>query len=234
MRPSLIGLIFIVSFSSMLGQQGHESWSEGKSVLSRRICIENTGEDKIRLKDTGIVWLLPEIFSSTRVPAGISVVYTNDGNSPSHDYSPTRLCLENILDEVVRVHQDYGWKIENEVVNVFPNVDSPVLNVRVKNFAVVDVTAHEALKTLTETNEFRIFVENQGLREGDSTLSRQTQRKESNRVTMELYNPSVREVLNEIVRQDKEMVWIYIESRPPATSDRLAWYKLSLTRFRPK
>ena len=206
---NLISWMLVVAFCSGISsaQIRQRCVVSNGDILDRQVCDSN-----IKWKDSHIVWLLPRVFSSAKVPAGISIIFTHSGEEEkSLDFTPQNLILRNILDTVVLIQPQYQWKEENGVINVFPLVDYPILETRIAEFKSEGVTKSELIEKLLETDIFRNHLKENNLREEDSTGFFTTTNIKPKKYSLNLENATIREILNEIVRLDGNSTWMYGE-----------------------
>ena len=164
---NLILLFLTVIFLSDIsfGQTTEDCPDPEGFVLDRQVC-NNT---KIRWKDSHILWLLPEVFRSTNVPAGISVSFSKaDKVDLLNDLTPNSFTLREVLNKVITVQTQYFWKEDKGVVNVYPLEDYPILETTIKEFSVENATEGESFRKLLETEEFKQYIKSKNLREQDS------------------------------------------------------------------
>jgi hypothetical protein len=134
----------------------------------------------------------------------------------------------------------YRWEEARGVVNVLPAAPLPLLDVRVGEFRAENLNVKEMLAALEATPDFKAGLAALHLTEpkpptdggfifiiGGGGKPVEPGKKFSARVR----DASVREVLNEIVRQDGCAVWSYKEWTPSAGVTKRAgerWYTLGL------
>lgn len=225
MSKSLITLFLLLTFLSVtsLGQTKQDCLDFEGGILDRQVC--NT---KIRWKDSHILWLLPDVFYSTNVPAGISVnFYKADEDELLNDFTPNSFVLRDILNKVITVQPQYFWKEENGVVNIYPLEDYSILRTTIKTFSIENSTKGEAIGKLLETAEFKHYLESKNLREQDTIIHGGVSTKTPKRYSFTLKNATVREILNEIVRRDGNSTWIYQEYDTKNENEITHIYKLS-------
>lgn len=118
------------------------------------------------------------------------------------DYSLRDLTLRRALNLLVQNDPDYKWTTSDGVINFIPSEGS-LLDIRISSFVVSDVdifAAAEALTAAIPQPEFR-----QALLE--SNRRRVYYGKYAPRLNINMVNPTLRECLNELVRQDGFTDW---------------------------
>jgi len=209
MRKNLISSGLLIVFCSVIsfGQIKQNCSASEVNILDRQICNPN-----IRWKDSHIVWLLPQVFYSVNVPAGISVVYPKEsGKETLQDFMPNSFVLREVLNRVITVQPQYAWKEENGVINIYPNEDYSVLETRIQYFKLENETVSDALNRIHKTSEFKNYIQENNLREEDTTFFGTGDSEKAKRFSFDLKNSTIREILNEIVKANGKGTWIYAE-----------------------
>lgn len=215
-------IILIVCCSAIaFGQDKQNCAASEELILDRGICDET-----IDWKDSAFDRLLPQIFRAVKVPAGISVDFS-EKSATSPDFTPESFILRDILNKIVTVQPQYHWTVENGVLNLSPIYDYAVLDLRLRSFKLENGTAGDALKQLEETPEFGNHIRESQLRMEDTPIHGFGRTEESNRFSIELTEPSIREVLNAIVSKNGGGTWMYGEN---VSSNKQNTYRLGIYR----
>ncbi|HMS42282.1 MAG TPA: hypothetical protein PKE69_18760 [Pyrinomonadaceae bacterium] len=188
---------------------GQTAKVEVVSILDRQV-------NQSELDDEEIIPALMKSFYSTKVPAGVSGVfrdYTKDEFEPKLNLSSKKLSLRDVLKEVTTLETRYQWKEENGVINVYPINDYPILDTVIAEFYLENKTKENLLSELLNTKEFQEYLKKNQLSVFpfqiiSGLLGKQVK---TRRFTINLKNVTVREILNEIVRQNGKSTWIYKE-----------------------
>lgn len=190
-------------------------------------CVIQEG-NVLERKDCGIVWenkefswAVGDIFMQTDVPSGISVAFENAGGEEIIiDSNPTDFIVKNLLDEIIKFDTRYRWKETDGVINVFPRDEHPILDVRIAKFKVEKAEARELREKLVQTKEFQKYLKAENLvdkvpdpenKYGSLFIGAAGKSSERHKITLDLKNATVREILNAIVRQRGYSTWLYSE-----------------------
>ncbi len=197
--------LFICSVS--FGQARQICPVSEKNSLDRKVC-----DSKIKWKDSHIVWLLPDVFYSVKVPAGISIIFNKDSEEePLQNFTPNSFVLRDVLNKIITVQSQYQWKEEDGVINVYPTNDYPVLDIRISDYQLENGTVADALEKLLETSEFENHLKENHLFEEDSVIHGGTESQRQKQFSIKLQNSTIREILNEIVKANETGTWMYGE-----------------------
>lgn len=206
---NLTTVLLTITFLSVVafGQAKKNCDISKENILARQVC-----NDEIKWKDSHIIWILPRIFNSVNVPAGISIEFKKAGQKDElNDFTPESFILRDILNKVSIVQNQYLWKEVNGVVNIYPIKDYSILDIIIKEFSVKDITRGEAIGKILETNEFKQYIKSKNMREADTSFFGGNFSKPVKNISFDLKNATVREILNEIVRKNGNSTWIYRE-----------------------
>ena len=230
-RYQIVWSFLILVFSNVsLPQTSQDCGVSNGPVLARQVCDADIRNAKVSWGKTHIIWLLPRVFSSVKTPAGISLKYPRTPElDPLCDFTPNSFILRDILDKAITVQPQYKWSEENGVINVTPLDDYPILGTHIKKFRGVNITRTEALNQLLNLKNFERYFVGNGLREGDDVFIGPTGRMAEKKISIDLRNVTVTDVLNEIVRQDGNSMWIYSEMETQNTEDTVRYYKLTIS-----
>lgn len=210
MRVYLISLLFLITVIPFVAF-GQTVRNGNNSISDKEI-----DESELRFENQDIVSALMRSFSSTKVPAGVSQIfrdYTETEDEPTINFSSGNLSLGKILTEITRLEPRYQWKEENGVINVYPTNDYPILDTVISEFYFENKTKGELLFELLNTKEFQEYLKGNQLSVVPFQIISGLRGKqvETRKFTTNLKNVTVREILNEIVRQNGKSTWIYKE-----------------------
>lgn len=158
-----------------------------------------------------------DIFKSTDTRAGIVFAKNEDIDEEKHILQPQSLILKDLLDSFVKVKSEYSWKEENGVINVLSKNDYSILETRISEFNVEKALPSKLRETFLQTSEFQAYLKERNLVDkvgdgGFGTIGIVGKISERHKVTIALKNATVREILNEIVRQrGYSTCWSYRE-----------------------
>lgn len=201
--------------------------TETKIIELPKGCITQTG-NVLERRNCDIEWkdeLFPnavtDIFWFTWIPSGISVAFENSlGDEIKINYKPSDFTVKSLLDEIVKFDKRYRWQETDGVINVFPQNDYPILDARVAEFKVEKATPKQLREKLVGTTEFQNYLKAKNLadripgdesRRGWMYITVAGALAERHKVSLDLKNATVREILNAIVRQRGYSIWTYRE-----------------------
>lgn len=210
-RRTFLTIVLLVAITQVATPLAHSS--RGGAHDLQQMTIEN-----LELKASNIVLLLSEMATQKKIPIGLEV-------SPADDLTQTKTIrlqikhgtLADALNSIVKQNPLYTWRIQDEVVNVFPvesNRDSflrDVLETKLAKFSIQrgvsrlsvrqSLTAAPAIKTvLTQHN---VFPDHQSFMSRDvAPLGRE--------YDLDASNISVSALLNQIVRESQTKFWIVL------------------------
>jgi hypothetical protein len=147
-------------------------------------------------------------FSHAKIPGGV-VRIANCSHSDPEATINDAVSMKDLLDLLKLKSPEYSWKVDRGVVNVIPETGFPVpLDIPISDFHVKDVTALEAFNQLVNRSDLKAAFESRGLFQG-LELNGGGFPISKARITLDLKNVSLLEVLNSIVRADGRAVWGY-------------------------
>lgn len=208
MSKNLISLLLLIITIPVFAF-GQTAKVEVVSILDRQINQSELDEEEI-------IPALMKSFYSTKVPAGVSGVfrdYTKDEFEPKLNFSLKQLSLRDVLAEITTLETRYQWKEENGVINVYPTTDYLILDTVIPEFYFENKTKEILLSELLNTKEFQEYLKENQLSVVPFQIISGLRGKqvETRKFTTNLKNVTVREILNEIVRQNGKSTWIYKE-----------------------
>lgn len=202
-------IIWTASFSS--GQKVKQrSWScpiEKVPILERKVCDPNFEWDSATITE-----VMMKALSTTDTPGGVSLLF-NQNESASLKIEPSSMALRDVLNAVISVKPKYRWIEDNGVINLFPTENYPLLNERVAKFNVENETMNGLLYELKQTKEFQSALEkyNLSVPSGPFFCCGLQSSSPPRQFTIKMKDASIKEILNEIVRQNGKSTWLYYE-----------------------
>ncbi len=202
-QAALITLIIANSpfTSAQSGKQLNENLDRhGLPMSSRETSISNTLSYALR---------------RANLPGGIVVSSYCEGVR-THSLKPANDTLRALLDAAAAAEPDYGWTVDNGVVNWIPRYDeSKFLNTTITKLEISDAqttsAALEELLTLPEVQKQARF--ELGVRTVTGGLygyNVSGKKVETKRISVSARALTVREALNAIARADGNGIWILI------------------------
>jgi|SRR5829696_1994197 len=187
--------------------------------------------DNLELKASNIHLLLSELSDQKKIPIGVEV-------SPQDDLSrkkTIRLQIEHgtlgdALNSIVKQNPLYTWKIQDEVVNVFP-VETKrdpllrdVLETKLGKFSIPrGMTRFDLRQTLGKVPEIKtLLTQHKVVPENQSFMSRDFVPL-GRGYGLEVSNVSVSVLLNQVVRESQTKYWIVLRY-----GDRKQYFVLNL------
>lgn len=213
MRLSQALAILLLIFASFgISAEPSPSVEVTQDLLSRPI-------DNLDLEATNIGRLLDRFSFQTKIPIGLEV-------SSDDDLSATKKrmrleikhgTLRDVLDSVVKQNPLYEWKIEDQVVNVFPKdanrdaVLKEVLETKLDRFSVYrNMTRFTFRQALTTTPPVKqLLLQHNVLPDNQSFMSRDFVPLGRN-YTLEASNLSVASLLNRVIRESETKSWLVL------------------------
>jgi hypothetical protein len=187
---------------------------EGVKVLERNGCA-------VEWENKSFFEAVKSIFWHSSSPSGISIAFENAGeNVFKFAKNPQSFVVEDLLNEVIKYDSHYQWKEIDGVINVFPGNDYSILDIRIEEFKFEKLSPTELRKKLLETKEFQQYLKTRNLidkvpdpenKHGFINMSFIGRQNPRNKISIDLKNATVREILNEIVRQKDYGTWTYRE-----------------------
>lgn len=136
---SYITLSALIVVASSVGQ---EMPAQSKRQDLARMPLKNMPLANVLLENESITQLLARFSVYYNVPFGFEIA--RGGDDP--DIVFKKGTLLDLLNQFVTEHQEYSWKIEGGVINVFPKVDyrdlvvREVLETKIRSFSVEEKT----------------------------------------------------------------------------------------------
>jgi len=138
------------------------------------------------------------------------------------------MSLRDVLNSIIEAAPDYAWKEDDGVINLHPIADYPLLDTRVAEFKIEKATKEGLLKALEDSSEFKRALAENNLSEprfvfccGISSPV------PPNLYSVHLKDATVREILNEIVRQNGHSTWLYQEFNSDFHEQNQRYYRLN-------
>ncbi len=212
-KQAVYFLIMLVSFCfstfAQIEKSNNDSLTDTKVEL-----FEN--ESKLKL---GVEWYLQGVFLQAGRPAGI-VFDNNEDVYKEFEYQPQILTLTEVLDLFVKSRPEYSWKTINGVINVFPENDYSILSTRISEFKVENEFPWKMDEKLIQTEEFQRYIKEKNLVNkvpdpdniyGFIFFGGGGRSDPRYKISIDVKNATVREILNEIVRKSETRFWSYHE-----------------------
>lgn len=215
-------------------------------VLERPLCDVNELDCSVfneSFSDDDVEGVLYLAFMFGGVPGGFASL-PNELWQPRRNYMPPRLTMKDLLETIARIEPRYTWAADGGVVNVMPGEPLPLLDARIGEFRAENLNVKEMLAALEKTPDFKAglaahhLTEPKPPKDGGFIISGFVGKPVEpwKRFSVSMRGATVREVLNEIVRQDGCAVWSYQEWKPPANVPNPGderWYRLGLLFYCP-
>ena len=213
MKFILLFYIFLTFCVLSFGQDTQQS--EDVAVIERKVDHFFDGDfNKFLRLDS----FFRDIFQSTCTSAGVVFANNEDIYKEKFELQPESLMLKDILDSFVKVKPEYLWNETNNVINIFPKDDYLILDTRIAEFKVEKISPDELYKIIVQTPEFQSYIKEKNLvdripgnKYGFIISGPRGRTNYRNHVSIDLKNTTIREILNEAVRQRDCATWIYRE-----------------------
>jgi hypothetical protein len=127
---------------------------------------------------------------------------------------PDILPLEAALDSLTRMDPRYKWQTEAGVINLIPSDGEPeLLKTRIGRFRT-DTDLDETLRQLLALQQIKQGADRLGLRQTSMRLLVGPSRSDGSpsRISVDLYDGTLRQALNALVKAHGRAVWEYRES----------------------
>jgi hypothetical protein len=216
-RKIALILLFVAAATNSFGQRKARSWNcpvPNGPILEREVCDSN-----IKLDSTDIASLVMTSLSSTEAPGGVSLSF-NFNSDILYSFKPVNMNLRGVFNSIVAAAPEYEWKEDNGVINLHPSNDYSLLDTRIAEFNVEKATKGRLLAELKESTEFKEALIENNLSEFPLIMGSFLSPPPNlsglpspppNMYSVHLKNATVREILNEIVRQNGRSTWLYQE-----------------------
>jgi hypothetical protein len=201
-------LFFYCSSYAQIQKTNYEPLTETKVTF-----FENNTKMKV---DNN--FYLDIIFLQTGVPAGI-VWAKNDDIFKEFLFQPQRLTIKEALDSFTKVKSEYSWKEINGVINITPQIDYSILDIKIPEFKIEEYP-WKISERIIQTKEFQQYIKEKDLvditpkyknLQGIFTFGPIRNKQDpKEKISIDLKNATIREILNEAVRQSNR-IWSYRE-----------------------
>ena len=135
----------------------------------------------------------------------------NDSTIENFAFAPKSLRFRDLLDSIVAAEPRYQWKEKDGIVDLIPKDNYPVLEASVTRFVLKNATKEEMINRLQSTPEFLSATLKAGVQKNLGMSFDGICTKTPQKNTINMYNATVQEILNEIVRLNGLSVWRYRE-----------------------
>lgn len=189
------------------------------NILEREIC-----DYKYRDETTIASFLendLSALFSLVNVPLGISLAFEDfNDNRVNQNFIPRSFVIKDLIDQITNTDSRYQWKEENGVINLFPKDDYSILETRISEFKVDNEYSWKIDERIVQTKEFQQYLKEKNLidripdpenKYGFTIIGAVGKPNHRDKISVDLKNATIREILNEIVRKKGHGAWIYRE-----------------------
>lgn len=203
-------LVAIAAMLSVLllasGQAGTLQGANSKSVSSQNI---QQASSRTTTKQAFLRTLV-----ASRAPGGFIWMMKCDGEETFLQGEPDILPLENALDSLTRMDPRYKWQTETGVINLIPSAGEPeLLKTRIRRFKT-NTDLNDTLRQLLALQPVKQAADRLGLRQtslsllvGSSPLNGGP-----SRISVDVYDGTLRKALNALVKAHGRAVWEYRES----------------------
>jgi hypothetical protein len=119
--------------------------------------------------------------------------------------------IEDLLNEMMQIHPEYKWVKSRGVINVMPSAKpNPLLELMISDFRVEKVTGYEASQVITDLPEVQAALPKLGLTRRELlNFSGAYDPTKEKRITLELHNVTVRQIMNKILQASGKDSWIF-------------------------
>lgn len=238
-KLNTILLIFLIFPLLVFGQSDQSKICLKKdegNILEREICYykyrDETTIDSFLEND------LPSVFSLLNVPLGISVAFEDfNDNRINQNFVPRNFIVSDLLNQITDTDSRYRWQEENGVINISPKNEYSILETRIPEFKVDDEYSWKMDERLVETKEFQQYLKEKNLinkipdpenKFGFAIIGAVGKPNPRDKISVDLKNATVREILNEIVRKRGHGTWFYREYNLVSDGNFHQMYRLTL------
>ncbi len=161
------------------------------------------------------------IFQMVLLNANVSggIVAVNCDVSPKWNFVASHTTsLEAFLINLEQTDTNYRWQLDGGVLNLLPREDTPkLLETPIKEFNVEKVTAQEALNLLQKKSEVKKRKAELGLDKAIISINKASavilgsEPNTTPTFNLNLKGATFRQILNEIVKAQGRLTWIYTE-----------------------
>jgi hypothetical protein len=205
-----LAAIIITLAIAVLGQNNNLTKKPEQSILSRKITLPES-------RDIESTLLFQMALSNAKIPGGIVTVNCGNPSKQSFVASETT-SLELFLINLELTDVRYKWQLNEGILNLLPKQELPkLLETPIEKFSVQEVTAQEALNLLQEKSEVKRKKIELGLDKASisinkaSALNLESEQNSDVTFSLNLKGVTYRQILNEIVKAQGRMTWIYTE-----------------------
>jgi len=226
-RKAAILLIAGILAVGVLGQNKDSGQQSSANILERRLCEDSrlcneSAVMDILSSDSHVSMVISDSLMLAELPGGYAAL-PNYSEKDNYKFKPASLRMEDILNSIVVAEPRYKWEVSDGVINIIPIEEYPLLNLRIAEFRVEDKTVNQMIDALKQHPAFKQGLAALNLEEPHPVdtdngfvfgLGKPLESKK--RFSVALKSATVRQILNEIVRQDDCAVWSYREWYPPS------------------
>jgi hypothetical protein len=185
------------------------------------------------IDETSVSWAFQELLLNSELPGGIAEL-PDFSEKSKYKFKPLTLKLEDLLNALVYAEPKYRWSESGGVLNLAPDEDLPLLNTVIAEFNVKDATVIEIVEALKANTEFkdatrrlnfgpRIRKDDDGY--GFIMGASGKPPTPAKKVSIRMQHSTVRQILNEVVRQEGLGIWSYRQS---TRLDGTRWFDLDI------
>ena len=242
---SVVALFAIASAAS--GQTKETGRESSANVLERSLCggAARCTEDAAMeiLSEGAVSGMMSDLLMLADLPGGFAAL--PDYSDARHEFKASSSRLKDLLDSIVLAEPRYKWEMEQGIINVVPVNDYPLLDFRIAEFRMEHATIKELFAALTQAPDFRRALASFNLSEpplpdpnsdasGFMVIGFVGKRVEQplRKISVHCKQATVRQILNEIVRQEGCANWSYLEfGRSNGLHGGESYYKLEAQNY---
>jgi len=148
------------------------------------------------------------------IPIGLEVVTEKKGERTKRiSIKVEEGTIRDVLDAIVQADPRYKWEEVNDVINIFPKeAGSPLLETVVSHFQVDQVNKVIASSAISETPEVKKKIKEMGISRAELIALSMWNIPPPDfvvRFSLNLYNVTVRRILNEIMKAAGSNYWVF-------------------------
>lgn len=186
-------------------------------LLFSTICFSQTS----KWENQSFSNVVNKLFWEYDVPSGLSIAFEKTGEKEILiNFNPNTNEINDLLNDLIKSDSRYVWKNYDGVYNVFPQEDYEILDVKISDFKSENLPLSELEKQIIDIPEFKKYLEENNLVDKIPDAEKKYgflccgfvgRENSRNKFSINLQNPTIREILNEIVRIRGFGAWVYRE-----------------------
>ncbi len=178
--------------------------NQSESIAAKRI-------ESFTISNADMHLCLQRLSFQNGIPIGLEMLPEIRGSAPEvyFDIDVRDRRLGEVLDEIVASDDRYLWKEVNGAINVFPakRVDT-FLDVVLPEFRLENTTRASVLAAITRNELFLARTSALGICDRTITSGSLVRDADGRRMNISLTEASVRDILNELIKQDSRRYWV--------------------------